>query len=74
MWIFSTLGGYTKDSGLSPDEAQDETEKGIISSTNSKVFPTLPLAIKWLRDNARQNQSVRVQVKQATFSSFVAVF
>uniref|UniRef100_A0A803N514 Folylpolyglutamate synthase n=1 Tax=Chenopodium quinoa TaxID=63459 RepID=A0A803N514_CHEQI len=55
-------GGSAKDSDLSPDEAQDEKEKGIISGTNSKVFPTLPLAIKWLRDNARQNQSVRVQV------------
>ncbi|XP_021769064.1 folylpolyglutamate synthase-like [Chenopodium quinoa] len=55
-------GGSAKDSELSPDEAQDEKEKGIISGTSSKVFPTLPLAIKWLRDNARQNQSVRVQV------------
>ncbi|KAL2932366.1 Folylpolyglutamate synthase [Bienertia sinuspersici] len=55
-------GGYAKDSDLSFEEAQDESEKGIISGTNSKVFPTLPLAIKWLRDNARQNQSVRVQV------------
>lgn len=60
--INAEKGGYAKDSDLSPEEAQEESEKGIISGTNSKVFPTLPLAIKWLRDNARQNQSVRVQV------------
>ncbi|KMT18409.1 hypothetical protein BVRB_2g025580 [Beta vulgaris subsp. vulgaris] len=56
------VGGYAKDTETSSEEAQDELEKGIISGTSSKVFPTLPLAIKWLRDNARQNQSVRVQV------------
>lgn len=60
--LITDKGGFAKDSDLSPDEAQDESEKGIISGTHSKVFPTLPLAIKWLRDNARQNQSVRVQV------------
>ncbi|OAY38539.1 hypothetical protein MANES_10G022675v8 [Manihot esculenta] len=26
------------------------------------VFPSLPLAIKWLRDSVYQNRSVRIQV------------
>uniref|UniRef100_A0A2P2MCF9 Uncharacterized protein MANES_10G023400 n=1 Tax=Rhizophora mucronata TaxID=61149 RepID=A0A2P2MCF9_RHIMU len=29
---------------------------------NSAVFPSLPLAIKWLRDSVQQNQSIRFQV------------
>jgi folylpolyglutamate synthase len=29
---------------------------------NSTVFPSLPLAIKWLRESVQQNQSVRYQV------------
>lgn len=26
------------------------------------MFPSLPLAIKWLRENAQQNRSIRFQV------------
>ncbi|XP_057523741.1 folylpolyglutamate synthase-like isoform X3 [Amaranthus tricolor] len=55
-------GGYAKDFNISCEEERDESEMGIISCTNSKVFSTLPLAINWIRDYARQNQSVRVQV------------
>jgi folylpolyglutamate synthase len=29
---------------------------------HSAVFPSLPVAIKWLRDRSQQNQSVRFQV------------
>ncbi|CAN1251014.1 Folylpolyglutamate synthase [Linum perenne] len=32
------------------------------SEKKSAVFSSLPLAIKWLRDSVRQNQSVRLQV------------
>ncbi|XP_077238898.1 DHFS-FPGS homolog B isoform X2 [Tasmannia lanceolata] len=34
----------------------------ITSCESSSVFPSLPLAIKWLRDNVQQNRSVRFQV------------
>ncbi|XP_074279795.1 folylpolyglutamate synthase-like isoform X2 [Silene latifolia] len=54
--------GHAKGAEISSEEIRDEMQKGTISGTNSMVFPTLPLAIKWLRDNVRQNQSVRVQV------------
>ncbi|KAL9226634.1 hypothetical protein vseg_002423 [Gypsophila vaccaria] len=54
--------GYPKSTEISSEETRAEIDKGVISGTNSKVFPTLPLAIKWLRDNVRQNQSTRLQV------------
>ncbi|CAO2817139.1 unnamed protein product [Amaranthus hypochondriacus] len=60
--INADKGGYAKDSDIGSKEERDESEKGIISCTNSKVFSTLPLAINWIRDYARQNQYVRVQV------------
>ncbi|KAH0462330.1 hypothetical protein IEQ34_009905 [Dendrobium chrysotoxum] len=41
-------------------------EKGERSNTtgleNSSVLPSLPSAIKWLRESAKRNQSIRVQV------------
>ncbi|GFP86348.1 folylpolyglutamate synthase [Phtheirospermum japonicum] len=40
----------------------DDTEKGTHNSENSTVFTSLPLAINWLRDSVRKNQSVRFQV------------
>ncbi|KAL9231390.1 hypothetical protein vseg_006624 [Gypsophila vaccaria] len=55
-------GGHANPSEISCEETKDDIENGIIGGTNSKVFPTLPLAIKWLRDTARQNHSLRVQV------------
>ncbi|XP_074308206.1 folylpolyglutamate synthase-like isoform X2 [Silene latifolia] len=55
-------GGQDKGANMSFEETRDGNEKGIVNGSNSKVFPTLPLAIKWLRDNARQNQSTRLQV------------
>nr|GMD02043.1 folylpolyglutamate synthase isoform X1 [Ipomoea batatas] len=44
------------------EEGCDDTEKGTRSCENSTVFPSLPVAINWLRDNVRKNQSVRFQV------------
>ncbi|CAI0411161.1 unnamed protein product [Linum tenue] len=45
------------------EEMKDDTGKGGGShESSSVVFPSLPLAIKWLRDTVRQNQSVRLQV------------
>ncbi|XP_042753511.1 folylpolyglutamate synthase isoform X2 [Lactuca sativa] len=39
-----------------------KSETGSCESKNSMVFSSLPLAIKWLRDTAKQNKSVRLQV------------
>lgn len=44
------------------EEIAIDAEKGIKNAENSSVFSSLPLAINWLRDNARKNQSTRVQV------------
>ncbi|GAB2299717.1 Folylpolyglutamate synthase [Dionaea muscipula] len=44
------------------EETEGETDAVVKHGTNSKVFPTLPLAIKWLQDRAQQNQAVRFQV------------
>ncbi|CAI9295943.1 unnamed protein product [Lactuca saligna] len=41
---------------------ESESETGSCESKNSMVFSSLPLAIKWLRDTAKQNKSVRLQV------------
>ncbi|CAK9171837.1 unnamed protein product [Ilex paraguariensis] len=37
-------------------------EKSVRSCDDNMVFPSLPLVINWLRDNARKNQSVHFQV------------
>lgn len=34
----------------------------VRSGETSAVFSSLPLAIKWLRDTVKQNQSLRFQV------------
>ncbi|XP_017219060.1 folylpolyglutamate synthase isoform X3 [Daucus carota subsp. sativus] len=47
---------------ITGDEVKEESESHIKRCENSTVFPSLPLAIKWLRDNSQRNQSVRYQV------------
>ncbi|XP_056176547.1 folylpolyglutamate synthase-like [Syzygium oleosum] len=54
--------GEAKNIDVAGDEVRDDTEACIKSCENSAVFSSLPLAIKWLRDNAQQNRSVRFQV------------
>lgn len=44
---------------------------GSNSSTASSVFESLPLAIKWLRETAQQNQSTSYQVKTSYIPSFL---
>uniref|UniRef100_A0A0D3HFD0 Folylpolyglutamate synthase n=1 Tax=Oryza barthii TaxID=65489 RepID=A0A0D3HFD0_9ORYZ len=44
---------------------------GSNSSTASSVFESLPLAIKWLREAAQQNQSTSYQVKTSYIPSFL---
>ncbi|XP_050210116.1 folylpolyglutamate synthase isoform X2 [Mercurialis annua] len=43
-------------------EVKDETGTSVKNCENSAVFPSLPSAIKWLRDSVQQNRSVRIQV------------
>lgn len=43
-------------------ESKDHNETSIKSCENSVVFSSLPMAIKWLRDAAKQDRSVRLQV------------
>ncbi|XP_020703144.1 folylpolyglutamate synthase isoform X2 [Dendrobium catenatum] len=61
--IINGKRGLADDSVYSIDEA---CEKGERSNTtgleNSTVLPSLPSAIKWLREYAKRNQSIRVQV------------
>ncbi|KAL8171558.1 hypothetical protein V2J09_023362 [Rumex salicifolius] len=64
LWesLTSEKGVEAKDFDCIPEEPKDETYKYVKHDTHSKVFPNLPLAINWLRDSVRQNQSVRFQV------------
>ncbi|GAB2229457.1 hypothetical protein Droror1_Dr00023600 [Drosera rotundifolia] len=55
-------GEDPKDVGIIFEEAERETDDIIRRGNNSKVFSTLPLAIKWLRDSVQQNQALRYQV------------
>ncbi|KAK4487833.1 hypothetical protein RD792_003569 [Penstemon davidsonii] len=59
--VMGERGKEAKNADLSIEAGVDDTEKGGRSCENSTVFPSLPLAINWLRDNVRKNQSVRVQ-------------
>uniref|UniRef100_A0A5B7B5Y1 Folylpolyglutamate synthase n=1 Tax=Davidia involucrata TaxID=16924 RepID=A0A5B7B5Y1_DAVIN len=54
--------GDAKGSDLICEEGKDDAEKSIKSCEHSMVFPSLQLAIKWLRDNVQQNHSARFQV------------
>lgn len=54
--------GDFKSADFISEEGQIDTERHVRNCENSAVFPSLSLAIKWLRDNVRQNQSVRYQV------------
>ncbi|KAL7147748.1 hypothetical protein ABFS83_06G127700 [Erythranthe nasuta] len=61
--VIAEKGRDAKNAELTTCEAvNDDTEKGGNSSATSTVFTSLPLAINWLRDSARKNQSVRFQV------------
>lgn len=60
--IAKFTGTDAKNADLTCEAGPDDTQKGVQSCENSTVFPSLPLAINWLRDNIRKNQSVRYQV------------
>ncbi|KAK3410087.1 hypothetical protein EUGRSUZ_J02122 [Eucalyptus grandis] len=57
-----SIEGEAKNIDIAGDEVRDDTEPCIKSCENSAVFSSLPLALKWLRDNAQQNRSERFQV------------
>nr|XP_027187242.1 uncharacterized protein LOC101503853 [Cicer arietinum] len=44
------------------EELKDDMEMSANNCEHSAVFSSLPMVIKWLRDRAQQNQSVRFQV------------
>nr|XP_043614377.1 folylpolyglutamate synthase-like isoform X2 [Erigeron canadensis] len=64
VWENMILGerGNTNNVDLVPIESKDHTEMSYKSCENSVVFSSLPLAIKWLRDAAKENRSVRLKV------------
>ncbi|XP_060212905.1 folylpolyglutamate synthase isoform X3 [Lycium barbarum] len=55
-------GNDVKNTDHTHEEVTDDAEKGARSCENSKVFPSLPVAINWLRDTVRKNRSGRSQV------------
>ncbi|XP_039129400.1 folylpolyglutamate synthase [Dioscorea cayenensis subsp. rotundata] len=56
----------TTDKGVGNDKVSREIRHADLSNTrdtmNSSVFPSLQLAIKWLRESAQSNRSTRFQV------------
>ncbi|KAF5790316.1 putative tetrahydrofolate synthase [Helianthus annuus] len=59
--VFGERGNTNNSDAISVD-GKDCSETIVKSCENSMVFSSLPLAIKWLRDAAKQNKSVRMQV------------
>lgn len=49
------------------DNAEYSEMSVVKSCENSVVFASLPLAIKWLRDTAKHNKSVRLKVIRPFF-------
>ncbi|KAL6503729.1 hypothetical protein OROGR_025652 [Orobanche gracilis] len=58
----TSAGREAKSADVTCEACVDDTEKGANISENSTVFTSLPLAINWLRDSVRKNQSLRFQV------------
>lgn len=56
------MQGDEKFADPTSEESREDTGPHIKVCESSSVFPSLPLAIKWLRDSAQQNHSVRFQV------------
>ncbi|PON65665.1 Folylpolyglutamate synthetase [Trema orientale] len=58
----SNKGGDDRPAEAVGEDLKDDPEMCVRSGETSAVFSSLPLAIKWLRDTVRQNQSARFQV------------
>ena len=61
-FVFDLVGGDAKSTDGVCEEVKDDSELSTKSCENSMVFSSLPLAIKWLRDSVKQNQSIHFQV------------
>ncbi|CAN1251017.1 Folylpolyglutamate synthase [Linum perenne] len=59
VWANATKNKNGREAKVSEDDSGATMGS---SEKKSAVFSSLPLAIKWLRDSVRQNQSVRLQV------------
>ncbi|KAJ9175780.1 hypothetical protein P3X46_014296 [Hevea brasiliensis] len=55
-------GGEANRTDAVCEEVKDDTGTSVRTCENSAVFPSIPLAIKWLRDSVYKNQSVSFQV------------
>ncbi|KOM46970.1 hypothetical protein LR48_Vigan07g067400 [Vigna angularis] len=65
LWNILSLfvdSGIRKNTDIVSEELKDDMETSASNCEHSAVFPSLPLAIKWLRDRVQQNQSLRLQV------------
>ncbi|KAJ1400975.1 Mur-like, catalytic domain superfamily [Sesbania bispinosa] len=62
VWENLMQGNKGKCTDIVSEELKDDMEMSASNCEHSAVFPSLPMAIKWLRDRVQQNQSVRFQV------------
>ncbi|KAK7372416.1 hypothetical protein VNO80_05794 [Phaseolus coccineus] len=62
VWENLMQNSKGKNTDIVSEELKDDMETSASNCEHSAVFPSLPLAIKWLRDRVQQNQSLRFQV------------
>ncbi|XP_014505224.1 folylpolyglutamate synthase isoform X1 [Vigna radiata var. radiata] len=62
VWENLMQSSKGKNTDIVSEELKDDMETSASNCEHSAVFPSLPLAIKWLRDRVQQNQSLRLQV------------
>lgn len=55
-------GGEVKHAIAVCEEGKEDAKMSGRTCENSAVFPSLPLAIKWLRESVQRNRSVHYQV------------
>ena len=55
-------GGDDKSADATGEDLKEDLETSVKSGETSAVFSSLPIAIKWIRDSAQRNHSVRFQV------------
>uniref|UniRef100_A0A6N2LR12 Folylpolyglutamate synthase n=2 Tax=Salix viminalis TaxID=40686 RepID=A0A6N2LR12_SALVM len=60
--IQSNKGGEVKHAVAVCEEGKEDTKMSGKTCENSAVFPSLPFAIKWLRESVHRNRSVHHQV------------
>ncbi|KAJ6350297.1 hypothetical protein OIU78_006461 [Salix suchowensis] len=60
--IQSNKGGEVKHAVAVCEEGKEDTKMSGKTCENSAVFPSLPFAIKWLRESVHRNRSLQYQV------------